>query len=97
MITCVAELISTFVETIFVFIIFRNLWDQWTLDLKVATPILHVLFCVAQIAGAKSFYGIHKEQAAEHEEEKRVDLSEADSVSSETTVGAETASVYVAN
>ena len=60
--TMALELFGTIIETAIVMWLFGSLWDKWTLSLKVATPILHVLFSAAQLWGAFIFYKMGKEQ-----------------------------------
>lgn len=42
--------------------LFGSLWSKWTLSLKIATPILHVVFSAAQIWGAIIFRRMWKNQ-----------------------------------
>lgn len=49
------EAAGTLVETIVVMWLFGGLWQRWTLPFKIITPILHVLFSVAQLWGAIIF------------------------------------------
>lgn len=56
------ELMGTLVETITVMTIFGSLWSQWTLAFKIITPILHVLFSLAQLWGANVFFNMYKHQ-----------------------------------
>lgn len=56
------ELIGTFVETVVMMALFGLLWEEWPLSLKVATPMLHVLFGCAQLWGAWIFRELAKEQ-----------------------------------
>ena len=36
--------------------IFGQLWDHWTLEFKILTPVLHVLFTLAQLWGSIVFW-----------------------------------------
>lgn len=56
------ELLGTLVETIVMIVLFGLLWQEWSLSLKIATPILHVLFSSAQLWGAWIFFGLAKQQ-----------------------------------
>lgn len=49
------EVAGTTIETVVVMWLFGGLWHRWTLPFKVITPILHVLFSVAQLWGAVIF------------------------------------------
>ncbi|PSK49405.1 hypothetical protein B9Z65_8200 [Elsinoe australis] len=64
----VGEAASTVIETIVVMTLFGSLWQQWTLVFKVVTPILHVLFSVAQLHGARIFWGMYLHFDACHRE-----------------------------
>jgi hypothetical protein len=70
--TMALELVGTTVETVIVMWLFGSLWDKWTLSLKIATPILHILFSAAQLWGAWIFYKMGKEQRLEYEKEALV-------------------------
>ncbi|KAG9662910.1 hypothetical protein KCU95_g5138, partial [Aureobasidium melanogenum] len=54
--TTILEVIGTVVETITVFSIFFSVWKDWTLDFKILTPTLHLLFSCAQLWGARVFW-----------------------------------------
>lgn len=56
------ELAGTLVETVVMMALFGLLWQEWSLSLKIATPMLHVLFSCAQLWGAWVFRGLAKEQ-----------------------------------
>jgi hypothetical protein len=60
--TTVAEIAGTTFETIIVFWLWGTLWDKWTLPFKVVTPMLHVLFCAAQLFGAWVFWKLAKKE-----------------------------------
>ncbi|KAH7380560.1 hypothetical protein DE146DRAFT_302984 [Phaeosphaeria sp. MPI-PUGE-AT-0046c] len=47
---------GTIVETIVVFYFWGSAWQRWTLAFKIVTPILHCIFCAAQLWGAYNFY-----------------------------------------
>lgn len=70
------ELMGTTVETAVVLTIFFSLWHQWTLPFKVITPILHVLFSLAQLWGARVFFNMYKHQKKlAREQKKQQDVS----------------------
>lgn len=54
--TAILEVIGTVVETITVFTIFFSLWKEWTIEFKVLSPTLHLLFSCAQLWGARVFW-----------------------------------------
>ncbi|ELR03121.1 hypothetical protein VC83_05684 [Pseudogymnoascus destructans] len=74
--TMALELLGTIIETVIVMWLFGSLWDKWTLSLKVATPILHVLFSAAQLWGALIFYKMGKEQQLKYEKDTMVSPGE---------------------
>jgi hypothetical protein len=45
------ELFGTLVETIVMMTLFGLLWQEWSLSLKIATPLLHAVFSCAQLWG----------------------------------------------
>jgi hypothetical protein len=51
--TCVTTLASTISETVLTMYLFGNLWRQWTIAFKVATPLLHLAFSAAQLHGSR--------------------------------------------
>lgn len=53
---------GTIIETATVMWLFGSLWDRWTLPFKVVTPLLHVIFSMAQLWGAKNFYSMYQRQ-----------------------------------
>ncbi|CAD0088500.1 unnamed protein product, partial [Aureobasidium vineae] len=54
--TAILEVIGTVVETVTVFSIFFSLWKEWTIEFKVLSPTLHLLFSCAQLWGARVFW-----------------------------------------
>lgn len=60
--TAVAEVAGTVFETILIFWLWGTLWKQWTLPFKVVTPILHTLFCAAQLFGAWVFWRLARKE-----------------------------------
>lgn len=61
--TTILEVLGTCVETITVFSIFFSVWSHWTLEFKILSPTLHILFSCAQLFGAKVFWGMAQGQA----------------------------------
>ena len=66
--TTFLELFGTTVETGIVMWLFGTLWKTWALSLKVATPLLHILFSAAQLWGAFIFYKMARQMRSEHVE-----------------------------
>ncbi|KAH0336051.1 hypothetical protein KCU74_g2203, partial [Aureobasidium melanogenum] len=54
--TTILELIGTITETATIFTMFFLWWEQWTIDFRVLTPTLHLLFSCAQLWGARVFW-----------------------------------------
>ena len=89
--TSVAEIVGTIFETIIIFWLWGTLWKQWTIPFKVATPILHVLFSVAQLMGAWVFWNLASKEkaiirAGEVEPTSRI-VGRSDGTSGETLMG----------
>ncbi|KAJ7609835.1 hypothetical protein FB45DRAFT_761643 [Roridomyces roridus] len=59
---CITTLIGTLAETIVVFFLFGQLWERWMLSFRVATPILHVGFSIAQLHGTRIFWRMWRKQ-----------------------------------
>ncbi|CAN8104017.1 unnamed protein product [Discula destructiva] len=59
---CFTEVAGTTIETVVVMWLFGGLWHRWTLPFKIITPILHVIFSVAQLWGAMIFRRMWKRQ-----------------------------------
>jgi len=60
--TTVLEVLGTTVETITVFSIFFSVWSHWTIEFKILSPTLHLLFSAAQLFGARVFWGMAMSQ-----------------------------------
>lgn len=43
--------------------LFGGLWNRWTLAFRIATPILHVVFTMAQLWGAIVMWRMWKQQS----------------------------------
>ncbi|KAH0046333.1 hypothetical protein KCU78_g92, partial [Aureobasidium melanogenum] len=54
--TAILEILGTTTETVTIFTIFFLLWKQWTIEFRVLTPLLHILFSCAQLWGARVFW-----------------------------------------
>ena len=66
--TMFLELFGTTVETGIVMWLFGTLWKTWALSLKVATPLLHILFSAAQLWGAFIFYKMARQTRRKQDE-----------------------------
>jgi hypothetical protein len=63
---------GTVAETVMIMTLFGQSWDKWDLSFKVVTPILHVLFTIAQLHAARILLAMWaKQKAAVAEEEER--------------------------
>lgn len=68
--TGIVSVMGTVAETVMVMTLFGQSWDQWDLSFKVATPMLHILFTIAQLHAAKilfHFWTKHKRLLAEED------------------------------
>ena len=63
MFACFTTFGGTIFETIVTMYLFGSLWDQWQIAFKVATPILHIAFCCAQLHGSRIFFIQWRKQA----------------------------------
>ncbi|KAF8573387.1 hypothetical protein K439DRAFT_1375534 [Ramaria rubella] len=67
---CFTTLFGTVAETIVTMYLFGQLWNQWKIAFKVATPLLHVAFSAAQLHGTRIFFRMWKKQVRIIEELK---------------------------
>lgn len=63
MFACFTTFGGTIFETIVTMYLFGSLWDKWQTAFKVATPILHIAFCAAQLHGSRIFFLQWRKQA----------------------------------
>lgn len=63
-------LLSTALETAVVLWIYAALFRRWRTELKIVTPIMHALFTVAQLWGARALRGLALRQKKLKEQEK---------------------------
>ena len=63
MFSCFTTFGGTIFETIVTMYLFGSLWDQWQIAFKIATPILHLAFCAAQLHGSRIFFIQWRKQA----------------------------------
>jgi hypothetical protein len=54
--TAIVSSVGTLAETIVVMTLFGRAWEKWDLSFKIVTPILHVLFTIAQLHAAKILF-----------------------------------------
>jgi hypothetical protein len=60
--TAIISSIGTLMETIIVMTLFGQAWDRWDLSFKVITPVLHILFTIAQIHAARILFVMWRKQ-----------------------------------
>ncbi|KAI9747375.1 MAG: hypothetical protein M1835_002129, partial [Candelina submexicana] len=61
-VACFSTLFGTFCETVITMFFFGSLWERWTIDFKIATPLLHLVFTFAQLHGSRVFWTMMKRQ-----------------------------------
>jgi hypothetical protein len=60
--SALCEVVGTTLETALVMWFFASLWHKWTIAFKIVTPLLHILFSIAQLWGAIVFWRIAKKE-----------------------------------
>jgi hypothetical protein len=71
--TMLLNVCGTFAETVMIMTLFGQSWSRWELPFKIITPILHVLFTVAQLHCARVLFALWvKEKKRLYEEERRI-------------------------
>ena len=60
--TCAITIIGSTIETIVIMVLFGQSWEKWALEFKIITPILHVIFTLAQLHGSKILFLMYKKQ-----------------------------------
>ncbi|KAH0330777.1 hypothetical protein KCU71_g183, partial [Aureobasidium melanogenum] len=73
--TAILEIIGTTTETVTIFTIFFLLWKQWTIEFRVLTPLLHILFSCAQIWGARVFWLMSRQHRKVVEDCEMIDVA----------------------
>lgn len=58
----IITVVGTTAETIMVMTIFGMTWSKWDTAFRVTTPILHVMFTLAQIHGSRILFALHWKQ-----------------------------------
>jgi len=61
-VACFSTLFGTITETVMIFVLFGSLWDRWTIEFKIVTPILHCVFTAAQLHGSRAFWEMCKKE-----------------------------------
>ncbi|KAJ7587398.1 hypothetical protein C8J56DRAFT_1081601 [Mycena floridula] len=61
-VACFSTLFGTLSETIMIFVLFGSLWQKWTIEFKILTPILHCVFTAAQLHGSRVFWKMYKKE-----------------------------------
>jgi hypothetical protein len=75
-------------ETVIIMMLFGGSWAKWEMSFKVLTPILHFLFTLAQLHGARILYSLWRREKKRLHEELKPSLDfEGGSRDSQTTAG----------
>jgi len=74
--TCIISVMGTIAETVMIMTLFGQSWQKWDLSFKVVTPILHVLFTIAQLHAARILLAmwIKQKEALADEDAQLMDL-----------------------
>jgi hypothetical protein len=59
---CFTTIAGTISETVLVMYFFGLLWNDFSLGLRISTPILHIAFTAAQLHGTRIFYTMWRKQ-----------------------------------
>lgn len=60
--TMLLNVSGTFAETVMIFTLFGQSWSKWELEFKIITPILHILFTIAQLHCARVLFAMWMKQ-----------------------------------
>jgi hypothetical protein len=60
--TCAITVLGTTAETIMIMTLFGLSWEKWDIEFKVLTPILHIIFTLAQLHGSRILFSMYKKQ-----------------------------------
>jgi hypothetical protein len=60
--TCIITILGTTAETIMIMTLFGMSWDAWAIEFKILTPILHIIFTLAQLHGSRILFSMYKRQ-----------------------------------
>jgi hypothetical protein len=79
--TFIVSVMGTVAETVMIMTLFGQSWDKWDLSFKVITPILHILFTIAQLHAARILLAMWAKQknAMADEEARYMDVEAAES------------------
>jgi hypothetical protein len=53
---------GTTAETIMIMVLFGESWSRWELSFKIVTPILHIIFTMAQLHGSRILFQMYLKQ-----------------------------------
>ncbi|KAE9969388.1 hypothetical protein EG327_010652 [Venturia inaequalis] len=77
--TCLITICGTVAETIMIGVLLAQSWSRWELAFKIVTPILHIVFSMAQLHGSRILYSLYLSQKRKvAEAENRMMDPEAD-------------------
>jgi hypothetical protein len=60
--TSLITLMGTTAETIMIMVLFGESWSRWELSFKIVTPILHIIFTMAQLHGSRILFQMYLKQ-----------------------------------
>ncbi|TID19684.1 hypothetical protein E2P81_ATG06850 [Venturia nashicola] len=60
--TCLVTICGTVAETIMIGVFLAQSWSRWELAFKIITPILHIVFSMAQLHGSRILYSLYLSQ-----------------------------------
>jgi hypothetical protein len=60
--TCLITVCGTIAESIMIFVFLAQSWSRWELSFKIVTPILHVVFSMAQVHGSRILFSLYQKQ-----------------------------------
>jgi hypothetical protein len=73
-------------ETIVIMVLFGQSWEKWVIEFKILTPILHIIFTLAQLHGSKILFLMYKkEKLLLADEDKRLTDPETPAESHKTS------------
>jgi hypothetical protein len=70
--TCIITVLGSVAETIMIMTLFGQSWDKWEIEFKIVTPILHIVFTLAQLHGSRILFAMYKKQKRYLAEEDRI-------------------------
>ena len=79
------ELFSTTLETGIVMWLFGSNWNLWGIGLKISTPLLHILFTIAQLWGSYVIWQLARVQKNRMKEAEALGKEVSESVCVTTT------------